>query len=64
MPLSKETHHLVLTADFDAGHTFKDAQFFCWAFEKAVGQPVWVPLDIDTDFEITTADASAQANFI
>ena len=51
MPLSKETHHLTLEADadLDIGETKKTPAFYAEAFKKAVGEPDWVPQDIDMD---------------
>jgi hypothetical protein len=61
VPISKETHHLSLGEDVDFGETKKTPKFFRWAFQTAVGEPVWVPTDLDVDFQVSTADASAQA---
>jgi hypothetical protein len=59
VPLSKKTHHLALEADLDIGETNKTPAFFAEAFAKAVGEPSWVPQDINMDAEITVGQASA-----
>ena len=63
MPLSKETHHLTLEADadLDIGETKKTPAFYAEAFKKAVGEPDWVPQDIDMDEEITAGQSRARA---
>ena len=63
MPLSKETHHLgeELDADLDVGETKKTPAFYAEAFAKAVGEPDWVPQDIDMDEEITAGQSAACA---
>lgn len=61
VPLSKESHHIVLNADLELGDTLKTAHFFAEAFTKAVGDPAWVPCDVQPEAEITVGHTSAYA---
>ena len=60
---SKETITEDRLIDVDEGMTQKDAAFFCKAFQQAVGEPSWVPADVDLDelLQVPAAGASACA---